>query len=735
MNSNTQAAQQALLDAVNTQLKNNNINLPPGAFNNLLAPIINNTAATTINKVVTDANSQVNNIPSSAIGPVNPVDIVGSNLNSRDISNLLTNSVVGGTVPQVSNNLVNSIGNTIRTALPPSAAALLNFNNLEASLSTGLSSTLNNIASTALNNFSSGLFPSTAKIPGVSDNFNNLITGFSSEESLEKTDEAFASTTSDKYLREATSFDVNNEDNKAKLITNTEGFIDPVAKYPSEEYEGRTETNKLATGDVAGTIVMEKNRDRMVGAKLPGGEAWDQPLSPYRAEYPYNKVTQTESGHVIEIDDTSGSERLHVWHRSGTFIEIDANGSVVKRTKGSSYEIIDKNGKIAITGNAEISVNGACNIFVGQDANIEVEGNTNITCHNDITAMAGGKMNLSAVEEVNITSGNVNIEAYYSGNVKTGVNLNLHSSEYTDIKSNTRINTYTVDNYIQSEKTIHLLSGDLITGDSGEIHFNSGLSQPNQELQQASPSNIGVMSGRKDVVVDPICDPNFLNIADNYAMKLCEPDESSQTYSDHKDTITKSGLSSLANFERAPRLVESTSVSGKTSISTGKTSLLSATALPENFYLSPNFNIEKLSTKATITKEEITPTTEYSFGTIVYNLHLLAINVLEPIYNSFPTCQVASGYRKRENCTPNSLHYTGQAIDIQFKGKCPDEVYYIAKIIADIVAYDTFILHYTSYSNTPWIHITLKSSGNRGQAMTFWNHQKYSNSIAYLLPL
>ena len=74
----------------------------------------------------------------------------------------------------------------------------------------------------------------------------------------------------------------------------SKGFTDPQANYPTKEYVGVSETNKLAQGDVRGTIVQKKNNERMIGAKLPYGESWDQPESPYRGEYPYNKVTQTE---------------------------------------------------------------------------------------------------------------------------------------------------------------------------------------------------------------------------------------------------------------------------------------------------------------------------------------------------------------------------------------------------------------------------------------------------------
>lgn len=56
------------------------------------------------------------------------------------------------------------------------------------------------------------------------------------------------------------------------------------------------------------------------------------PADPYAAVYPDNKVTQTKSGHVIEIDDTDGAERIHIYHKSGSYIEFHPDGSVVIKT-------------------------------------------------------------------------------------------------------------------------------------------------------------------------------------------------------------------------------------------------------------------------------------------------------------------------------------------------------------------------------------------------------------------
>ena len=72
--------------------------------------------------------------------------------------------------------------------------------------------------------------------------------------------------------------------------------------------------------------------------------------------YPYNKVLESESGHIIEIDDTRDAERIAVEHRSGTFQEIHPDGSVVQRIVNDNYQIVAKDDKIYIAGNADLTV-------------------------------------------------------------------------------------------------------------------------------------------------------------------------------------------------------------------------------------------------------------------------------------------------------------------------------------------------------------------------------------------
>jgi predicted chitinase len=162
------------------------------------------------------------------------------------------------------------------------------------------------------------------------------------------------------------------------------GFTDPNGKYPLREYMNEPDCNRLARGVTKGTHVEFKDAMRNTHCTLPGGASWDQPHSAYAARYPFNKVNETESGHVMEFDDTPGAERINLYHRKGTYIEIDNNGTQINHIIGDGYWISENNGNVLIKGNCNVTIGGDSNLHVSGDANIEIDGN----CHTMVNAIA-----------------------------------------------------------------------------------------------------------------------------------------------------------------------------------------------------------------------------------------------------------------------------------------------------------------------------------------------------------
>lgn len=87
-----------------------------------------------------------------------------------------------------------------------------------------------------------------------------------------------------------------------------------------------------------------------------------EPNSAFAARYPYNKVYKSESGHLFEIDDTPNKERIHQYHKSGTYTEIDSQGRKVEKIVGDDYEIVVRNKTIYVKGNVSIKVDGTYSV-------------------------------------------------------------------------------------------------------------------------------------------------------------------------------------------------------------------------------------------------------------------------------------------------------------------------------------------------------------------------------------
>lgn len=103
-----------------------------------------------------------------------------------------------------------------------------------------------------------------------------------------------------------------------------------------------------------------------------------EPESSYAAKYPFNKVTRTMSGHTIEIDDTPNAERIHVYHKSGTYIEISSDGKTVTKINGDNYKILAKNDEVYIEGNQNKQIKGSLRVHINGNVDMSCDGNLNL---------------------------------------------------------------------------------------------------------------------------------------------------------------------------------------------------------------------------------------------------------------------------------------------------------------------------------------------------------------------
>jgi hypothetical protein len=165
-------------------------------------------------------------------------------------------------------------------------------------------------------------------------------------------------------------------------------FKDKTGKLPIKSRMSEPDTNRLGRGANLGSTI-NANKDTSNGF----------PASSYAAVYPYNQVTETLSGHVIELDDTPGHERIMVWHKSGTYTEMQASGDIVHRTSGSNYNHVTGEGKHVVGGSQTITIGADMNINITGNCTLTVGGNiTTNSSANNLTSSGATKITASAIQ-------------------------------------------------------------------------------------------------------------------------------------------------------------------------------------------------------------------------------------------------------------------------------------------------------------------------------------------------
>ena len=147
------------------------------------------------------------------------------------------------------------------------------------------------------------------------------------------------------------------------------------------------------------------------------------------AQYPYNHVHESESGHIHEIDDSPGAERLFTQHKSGTFEEIHTDGSKVVKIYGDNYEIIAGNSNVNVMGDVNITLEGTVREYIKGDYHLEVEGDYTQKIGGNLRTKVGYKSGGNVEEEINGNHG-YTIKGFVRGNVGPLVEIDEDGNEF-----------------------------------------------------------------------------------------------------------------------------------------------------------------------------------------------------------------------------------------------------------------------------------------------------------------
>ena len=499
----------------------------------------------------------------------------------------------------------------------------------------------------------------------------------------------------------------------------TTGFRDPNNKYPLKDYIGESDTNRLARGIIEGTIVKTKDAVRVRGIPraLDLG-SWNQPEAPYGAQYPFNKVLETESGHIQEFDDTPGYERINTYHRSGTFSEIDPNGTQVNYIVGDNFVLMEKNGCVHVAGELNITVDGNANIYSRTDANIQVEQNATVRVGNnadigiatDLTLAVGGNMKVKVAGDYQVQAKNISIKADTALNVQSGADSNY-------------------------------LSGGTTFIDYSQGQFGNGAAEASTVL--LTPPSLGNP-------LNPVVPFTILPERQIEEKTVAETPDDYDTPEGRLASANQARKEGVPNApppvasEEAPVIIKPSVNAKETTVDTR---IIKTTKEFTNDYrLSKNFTLGMLIDGGVGGRHKLVdqmlketkdgPEVLFTVQEIVSNLALTAQNLLEPALEVLPggiggyktQWRINSGYRLRGvvgNESPTSDHCKGRAVDIGIllpnKGQ---KTYEFVQALEKVLPYDQIILEYR-YPESIWIHMSYRAGGKRKMAFTMVNDDTY----------
>ena len=326
----------------------------------------------------------------------------------------------------------------------------------------------------------------------------------------------------------------------ASAADTSKGFNDPNGKYPgtishSGHTTGESDVSRLARGSDA------ENHDSLITRRGFRTELIDTATKPHldkvstqtsaeerstfnephprgvadtgtaTGQYPFNHVHESESGHIQEIDDTPGGERLHRQHKSGTYEEIVADGTKTVKVIGDNYELIAGSSNIYVEGDVNLTIDGTKREFIKGDYVLEVEGDYTRKIHKN--------------EQVKIgASGAGNLEEEILG----GHGYNIANSVIGQIGSGVDINN---KNHILS------IGGNQATTVGGALAYTVG-----DRVTIRSSDNI-MIHGNKRVALVSI---NNIDIVAGSIMNIQSAAVGTMTFSGDGSTITATNASSTA---------------------------------------------------------------------------------------------------------------------------------------------------------------------------------------------
>lgn len=207
-----------------------------------------------------------------------------------------------------------------------------------------------------------------------------------------------------------------------------------LARGSDPENFGQPQQSRLLRGeDIQSTHVRQHENGRKFDVKTASGETWDEPGSAFNTQYPHNKVIET-AHHSIELDDTPGGERITIYHKSGSYVQIDSRGTVTEKAVSDKFEVIDRIQHVVVGGTSTVTINGNSYVYVKGNKIEEIEGDLQTKVHGNHLLSVGGQSTINASEQVQIRAADIRVEANVGTmSVNAAKELNISAGGFAGI--------------------------------------------------------------------------------------------------------------------------------------------------------------------------------------------------------------------------------------------------------------------------------------------------------------
>lgn len=184
-------------------------------------------------------------------------------------------------------------------------------------------------------------------------------------------------------------------------------FRFPVVFAGSPAIQNNTPDLPRASYSVDNDISNTISQNKKTGVSTASKGSWDEPDYKANPTYPENHVIRTKH-HIIELDDTTGETRVHIYHGSGSRIEIDNEGNVLQHSKDSII-VTDGDEKHLVSGNILLTITADGDILINGNLMIKVDGNVTLESGGNVTANIGGNAEVTASNVTVTGSGGVTV--------------------------------------------------------------------------------------------------------------------------------------------------------------------------------------------------------------------------------------------------------------------------------------------------------------------------------------